>query len=415
MRKMLVLDVDYTLEMIRDRKLDESILIRDIKGYFDHVWSVHPFSTINAPQDTSNTFGGFNKTLFSKRHTIIEGKIGRFNFMRFLPIFNFFLSQVELLVYLVKLIKKEKINVIRSNDPHYIGLLGLLLSRICKIPFVIRIGGNWDKYYKETGKPAMPRLFKKRWIEKIVERFVFKRADLVAGANLDNLSFAIANGARKEFTTLFRYGNLLHPAHRMYPDERQPADDILAGAGLAGYKFAIYIGRLERVKIPDHVIMVVAELKKKGYDFKGLLVGDGSMKELLLKKAGELGITENIIFTGNKDQEWIARVLPYATVVLSPHTGRALTEAALSGVPIVAYDIDWQPELIKTGETGELVEYRNWSAMADAVVKILDDPMYAQRIGTNVRKAVMEMMDSEKLNEHERNEYEKLFARYYKE
>ena len=36
-------------------------------------------------------------------------------------------------------------------------------------------------------------------------------------------------------------------------------------------------------------------------------------------------------------------------------TGRALAEAALGGVPIVAYDIDWHSEAVETGVTGELV------------------------------------------------------------
>ena len=37
---MLVLDADCTLEMIRDRKLDEAVFIGDIIFYFDHMWSV---------------------------------------------------------------------------------------------------------------------------------------------------------------------------------------------------------------------------------------------------------------------------------------------------------------------------------------------------------------------------------------
>ena len=412
MRKTLVISASYTLEMIHQRNLEQPIFTRDLDGYFDHVWSVHPFSTIYNSPDDANTFGCLTATSFSERHTIVEGKIGRFSFIKFLPMLNFFLSQINLLFYLRKLIKKEQINIIRSDDPQYVGLLGFILSRMQKIPFVIRIGSNWDKYYEETGRPAMPRLFRKRWIEKIVERFVFKKADLVAGANMNNLNYAIASGARQELTTIFRYGNLIHPAHRVHPDERSSADDILESTGLAGHKFAIYIGRLEKVKMPDHILMAIAELKKREYALKCLMVGDGSMKDILLKKADELGITANIIFVGNMGQEWIARIVPHATVALSPHTGRALTEVALSEVPIVAYNIDWQPELIKTGETGELVEHQDWSAMANAVEKILDDSVYAKQIGANVRKVAIEMMDPKKLNKHERNEYDKLFARF---
>jgi glycosyltransferase involved in cell wall biosynthesis len=413
MRKLMVINASYTLEMVRERKLEEPILVRDLGKYFDHVWSVHPFATIYKSRDNSEAYGGLSESLFSKRHTIIEGRIGRFNFLRSFSMLNFLFSQIELLFYLRNLIKKENISVIRSDDPQYIGLLGLVLSKICGIPFVVRIGSNWDKYYEETGKPAMPRLFKERRTEKKVERFVFKKADLVAGANFDNLSFAVASGARKKFTTLFRYGNLIDPAHRVLPSERISVDDVLASYGLADSKFAIYIGRLEPVKVPDHVIMAIAELNSRGYDLKAIIVGDGSMKELLLKKTKELGIRENIVFAGNLDQETIARLLPHAAVVLSPHTGRALTEAALGGAPIVAYDIDWQPELIKTGDTGELVAYKNWHAMANAASKFLDDPVYAKKMGQNVRRAATDMMDIEKLNEHERKEYDKLFDRFY--
>ena len=53
--------------------------------------------------------------------------------------------------------------------------------------------------------------------------------------------------------------------------------------------------------------------------------------------------------------------------------------------------------------------------MADAAIKFLLDEDYAKRIGDNARSNVLEMMDPEKLSRHERNEYDKLFARFYVE
>lgn len=414
-KQLLIIDMAYTLEAIRKRQLHESITCRDLGGYFRHVWSVHPLATVIPPENKDDTYGKPVRTLLAERHTIVEGKIGRFSILEKFPILNFALAQWSVYLYLYSLINREHISAIRAGEPYYPGLIGLALSKAYHIPFVIRIPSNYDDIYKTTGRLAMPRLFRKRWIEKIIERITLPRADLVAGANQDNLNFALSNGAREEFSTVFRYGNLIHSAHYKEPLARSEAKNLLEDLRLFGKCFAIYIGRLEVVKLPDHVLFVLAELKRRGFKVAGLMVGDGSMRQELEMMAADLDISKDIIFVGNKEQEWIARVLPHATVVLSPHTGRALAEAALGGVPIVAYNIDWQPELIKTGETGELVEYRNWSAMADAVVRMLDDPRYAKRMGENVRKAAMEMMDPVKLNEHERSEYEKLFARYYKE
>lgn len=414
-RKLLVLDTSYTLEMIKEMQLDEAVLYRDLNGYFDHVWSVHPYSTVIPPKNQNEIYGGITITNFAKRHTIIEGKVGRLKFLKKLSVINFFISQASLLSYLHKLIKKERINVIRTGDPYYLALLGLFLSWTHSIPFVIRMPSNYDKYYQETGRPAMPRLFRKRWIEKIIERFVLKRADLVAGANEDNRNFAVINGARREYTTVFRYGNLIHPAHRVSPDKRPFADLLLKELGLSDTPFVISIARLEAIKRQDHVLKAVAEINKRGKKLKAVLVGDGSMKSFLIELAKDMYIGDEIIFVGNKDQEWIATILPHAAAVLSPHSGRALSEAALAGVPIVAYDFEWQSELIKTGETGELVENNDVHGMVDAVMRYLDNPDYAKRMGENVRAKALEMMNPEKLYEHEKNEYEKLFVRYYKQ
>ncbi len=413
-KRLLILDMAYTLEAIRKRQLHESITCRDLEGYFEHVWSVHPLATVIPPANEADTYGKPVSTPLAERHTIVEGKVGRYDSLRKLPALNFALAQWSLYLYLSRLIAGEHISMVRAGEPYYLGLLGLALSRAFGIPFVIRIGGNYDDIYKATGRVAMPRLFRKRWIEKIIEKVTLPRADLVAGANQNNLNFALKNGARKECSTVFRYGNLIHSAHYKDPAERPDAEELLARFKLSGRKFAIYIGRLEAVKRPDHVLFVLSELKKRGNEIACLIAGDGRMRKELEQTAAKLGISGDVAFVGNRDQEWLARVIPKASVALSPHTGRALTEAALGGVPIVAYNVDWQPELIKSGETGELVEYGDWKSMARAAERFLSDEEYSRRMGQNVRRATMEMMDPEKLNDHERNEYNKLFARFYK-
>ena len=194
-RKLLVVDTSYTLEMIQERKIEASVTCRDLDGFFDHVWSVHPFATLLTSEGWSEKFGRPSTYRLSERHTFIEGKVGRFGWLQKFFAINFLCSQASLLVELLRLVKHENINVIRVSSPLYVGLLGWLISRITGIPLVIRVGGNYDKIFETTGRPLEPRLLRSRKIEKVVERFVFGRAELIAGANQDNLDFAIANGA----------------------------------------------------------------------------------------------------------------------------------------------------------------------------------------------------------------------------
>ena len=83
-------------------------------------------------------------------------------------------------------------------------------------------------------------------------------------------------------------------------------------------------------------------------------------------------------------------------------------ESALCAAPIVAYDLDWQGDLIRTGKTGELVPYREPVAMAEAVLRLLELPEYARSMGRGARDHALELLDPKRLNDHERAEYAKL-------
>lgn len=403
--RLLVLDSSFSFEAIRTRGLQGSVTCRDLDGFFEHVWSVHPFATLVTSEGWSNRFGRPETYPLVAAHTFIEGKVGRFSTLHRLPALNFLIGQLDVLIFLVRLIRKEKISVIRAGDCLYNGLLGWMLSRLCGVPLVVRVGANHDKIHETTGMPIMPRLFGNRRIEKALEHFVLSHADLVAGANQDNLDFAITNGARPEFSTLFRYGNLIDKLHFTEPADRVDGRRLLGELGVEPHRFLLYIGRLESVKHPDDVVRVLAEIRKRGHDVKAILAGDGRLLLPLTELAHELGVEDQVVFCGNRDQEWLAQVMPLAAAVVSPHTGRALSEAALGAAPIVAYDVDWQGELIETGVTGELVPHLTWKKMAVSVEKFLTNHAYSRSMGDNARRRALEMMDPEMLNQHERDKY----------
>jgi glycosyltransferase involved in cell wall biosynthesis len=204
---------------------------------------------------------------------------------------------------------------------------------------------------------------------------------------------------------LFRYGNLIDAAHFVEPALRPvPIGDFPSGP------FLLCIARLELVKKVDDVIRVMAAVKTRGFKGKVLVVGDGRERKNLENFAKQLGVSEDVVFCGNRDQSWLASAIPRAQVVLSPHTGRALAEAALGGAPIVAYDIDWQPELVESGVTGEIVPFGDWQQFSRCVTKLLEDKVYSRAVGQNAREKALEMMDPGRLNAHERQQYDLLIS-----
>lgn len=406
MKAILILDMSFTLRMYRERQLEQALDSRKLGGYFGKVISVHPLAGLFEKGDAR--YGKPAVTALDDGHVFVEGKIGVSKWLAFLPPLNLFLAQLHLLRLLLKLSAETGVTVIRVGDPYYLGLMGWLLSRLLQVPLAIRACFDYDLLYATTGKPVFPRLFGFRWIEKWIERFVFPRCDLVAGANQNNLNYAIANGAVAERGVVFRYGNLIHAQHFTAPEFRTGGSARLAEVGGSG-DILMTVSRLEAMKQPDQNLLVLKALRDAGYDVNFLFVGDGSQRGRLEALAQDLGLNGHVFFAGNRSQEWIAAVLPLARLVLSPHMGRALTEACLAGAPIVAYDYDWQGEIIRSGETGELVPNGDWEEMASRAARLLDDPDRARRLGQNARRRALEMMDPKALNDIEIKAYNALF------
>lgn len=406
---LMVLDSSYTYATMRRLGLEQSVLARDLEGFFGHVWSVHPFGELSESAEPAGC-GTPECYELNERHSFIQARPGRYRALSRLFPLNFLAAQVSLFRRLRKLILREQIALIRAGDPLYIGLFGWMLARRSGIRLVIRVNCNNDKIRASTGKPVFPRLLRSIAVEKGIERFVLKRADLVVAPNQDNIDFAVENGARPDRVAIFRYGNLLAPGHRVAPSNRGIDMAIFKKLQVEPGGYLLCVSRLQELKFPDDSVRSLAAASKHGHDVKLVLAGDGPMRSELEALGRELGVSDQLIFAGNVEQDALQQLYGYAAVVISPLTGRALSEAALGAAPIVAYDLDWQSELVENGVTGELVPFRDVGALSKSVIRLLDDRTYGQKMGRAVRERALKMLDPERLNQHERATYRRLLG-----
>jgi len=403
--RAMCLDMAYTLKMVKERGLEQEFLSRECGGYFEHVWGVHPVADI--PENKELTYEGFKvlKEAFSENQTIIEGSSAYYAILKYFFPLNFIVSQIRFVLYLISLVKREKISIILSTDPHFSGLIGLCIKMFTKAKLVIWVVAHNDDIFKSTGQIANPRLFRKRWVEKIVERLVFRNSDLVAGGNRNNLEFALNNGAKVNKSTIFPNGKLINLQHQVDPGLRD--FDNLFSIYPAKYYF-IYIGRMIDIKFPDDVLRAFSLINSKILNSGLIMAGNGAMQDELRNIAMELGISEKVHFLGNVNQSRLASLLAGCFAVLSPLTGRSLIEAALGGIPIVAYDRDWQLEFVETSGAGVIVPFRDWKKMAEVSIYLINNPDVAKKHGRAARAAGLEICDLEKLYGHEKNEFNKL-------
>ncbi|SVA50562.1 uncharacterized protein METZ01_LOCUS103416, partial [marine metagenome] len=247
-----------------------------------------------------------------------------------LPLTALALTQAQLLAFLRQRVCEGKVAAIRVGDPLYLGLLGYLLTRRTGTTFAIRINGDNDQSFANTGRPAYPRLFRWRFVEKQIERFVLPRADLVVAPTNEYLRYALDNGAKSESTALVEFGGLINPTHFLSPETRK---SVRSELGLGSGPLLVSVTRLEPVKYPQDLIRVLALVHQSRSDVTCVIAGDGSLRDELVALARELGVNDNLYLVGNKRQDWLASLLSDADVVLAPMLGRALVEASLSATP----------------------------------------------------------------------------------
>jgi len=83
----------------------------------------------------------------------------------------------------------------------------------------------------------------------------------------------------------------------------------------------------------------------------------------------------------------------------------------MGAAPVVAYDVDWQGELVENLKTGLLVPYQDVGGMVEAAKQLIDDRGAARELGKNLREKALSILNPANLDEHERQEYRKLLAR----
>lgn len=389
------IDSAYTLAEARACGKMTYLLARDASGLFDRVWSVHPVADVSGADSPA-----IEIQRIASNHVVVEGKARLFPLPRFLAPPNLILSQFALYRLLVRIVREQQLSVVVGVDPFLSGALALAVARKTGRPLVIRVSGNADDIYEASGVLAMPRLLPTHWLQKAVERFVLRRADLVTAINRNNLQYAEANGGRK--LAILPISANIEPLHRAAPAERTGGGPLLARLGIErGRPALLYVGRLIELKHPEDALRAMADVMSRRPGTVGIMAGSGDMEPRLKSLATALGVAGSIRFAGLLDQRELSLLIPHC-VALSPSAGQmAVLESALGGAPIVAYDRDFQSEFIADGVNGFMVPFRNWRAMAERAEALLVDPELFKQMSRGSRKSALDYMAPERTRDAE--------------
>jgi len=123
------------------------------------------------------------------------------------------------------------------------------------------------------------------------------------------------------------------------------------------------------------------------------VAGTGPQRARLQSLAIELGVADGVQFAGRIDNANIAALYADADIVLNPSTADnmpiSILEALASGVPVVSTRAGGIPDMVSHQQTALLVDVGKPAAMADAALRILNDPALAQQLHDAGRDSVV--------------------------
>lgn len=172
------------------------------------------------------------------------------------------------------------------------------------------------------------------------------------------------------------------------------------------------VAQLEDHKGHRYLIEAAGFLKARAPHIKIIVVGEGSLRMELDRRARQLEVADMVYFLGFRED--VPRILASLDLfVLSSHMeglGSSLLDAMASRLPIVATQAGGIPEIVIHRKTGLLVPPRDQDALAQAILKLYLDRPLAARLAHGGYESVHKNYSAEAMAHKIIRVYERLAA-----
>jgi glycosyltransferase involved in cell wall biosynthesis len=278
--------------------------------------------------------------------------------------------------------RQEKFDVVHTHTllP---GIAGRIAARLAGVPCVVHTFHSWQ-----------PNLY-----TSLAFRWAFNATEITA--------------AHSAHAILFQNPDDLRNWSRIPAVPIKKAALVGNGIDFSGITSKVGVGARERIRkefgISDDAFVIVNVARfepQKGHSFLlqtlkhlilqvnrkvvALLVGIGIDQEKIEAEVKSLNLQDVVYFTGYRKDVPDILTASDVSIMTSHYEGipRALMESMALGIPVVATNVPGTRHLIRSGQTGLLVEYGDVPGMSDALIKILTGPALTEQFIINGKHLV---------------------------
>ncbi len=310
------------------------------------------------------------------------------------------LEDLASLLDLVYLMRRLRPDLVHTNTSKA-GFLGRLAARLAGVPLVVHT--IYELPENSTENPWLKAAYRAleflaaRWADHLITISEPNRRQILAQrlCSPDKLTLI------PEALELARY-QATRPPREVRAALGIPQDAPLVGS----------VGRLEPAKGHADLLEAFRLVLQRIPQARLVLVGRGHLEEELRRRAHELGIQEQVLFAGFRDDliDLLGALDVFALASRYEGLGVATMEAMAMSRPTVCTGVGGVPDVVVDGQTGYLVEPRAPARMAERLVELLSDPEKARQMGQAGRRRVEEHFQVEDSNRKLHCLYQNLLA-----
>lgn len=142
-------------------------------------------------------------------------------------------------------------------------------------------------------------------------------------------------------------------------------------------------GRIVKEKGHADFLEALSKVKEMGMFPQATIAGDGPLRTQIEVQAQELGLSEQIDFSGSLPHDEMLRTMYRASIVVVPSRfegfGLTALEAMALGRAVVSSDAGGLPEVV--GDAGLVFPASDTDALADAIAALMSDPVRRAELG----------------------------------
>jgi glycosyltransferase involved in cell wall biosynthesis len=282
------------------------------------------------------------------------------------------------LLLTIKIIKKEKFDVINSQWLLPSGLIGAFCKKLFHIKHVATThGGDIETLNK------IP--FKRK-----IANFIFKNSNYILFVSFYTKNI-FKNLIKKEFRNDFEKRSLILPMgiDILKLRNKTKLSEIKKIYDINSDKNLIFLGRLEKRKGINYLINATPKILRK-FNVNLFILGDGPIKKDLINQVKGLNLQNNVKFLGHTTGKKKLDFLKLADILIIPSLSEGLPVTLLEGFAtkkvIIATRIAGIPDVIKHNFNGILINPKSENEISNSVINLFNNPKLMKKLSKNAYK-----------------------------